>query len=24
MPPYGGSAKVDPVVGIIGETEFTI
>ncbi len=24
MPPYGGSAKVDPVVGIIGETDFTI
>jgi hypothetical protein len=24
MPPYGGSAKVDPVVGIIGETEFNI
>jgi len=24
MPPYGGSVKVDPFDGYLGETEFTV
>ena len=24
MPPYGGSVKVDPMIGYLGETEFTV
>jgi len=24
MPPYGGSIKVDPMIGYLGETEFTV